>query len=226
MRVGNFSRPTGNRRWFWLFLFLLIPVVVNAGTGERLAFWLSSRGVSPQLVVFLIAMVPIIELRGAVPIGNNLFNLPLWQTVLLSILGNMVPIVLILHFLERLVVWLGKFGFFRRFFDWLFARTRRRSGVIQRFEFWGLVLFVGIPLPMTGAWTGSVAAVLLGLPYWRALLGIFFGVLLAAIIVTTLSCLEWWGLVIVAVVLLLVLIRQLLFKSGVGDKKAKSDFKF
>jgi uncharacterized membrane protein len=204
--------------WAWLVLILL-PTVIYAGlpaaggtatAGERIACWLNARGLSPQLVVFLIAMLPIVELRGAVPAGNNLFHLPLSETLLLSILGNMVPIVLVLLLLEKMVKWLGNFSACRRFFDWLFVRTRKRSGVIQRFEFWGLVIFVGIPLPMTGAWTGSIAAVLLGLSYWRALFGIFLGVLLAAVIVTSLALLKWWGALIAGVVLTGLLIQQAL----------------
>ncbi|MGC9111090.1 MAG: COG2426 family protein [candidate division WOR-3 bacterium] len=191
-----------------LLLVAALPALVYAGTGEQLAEWLKVRGLSPQLIVFLISMVPIIELRGAVPIGNNLFHLPLSQTLILAITGNMVPIVLVLLLLEKAVELLGHIRVCKRFFDWLFQRTRSRSGVIARFEFWGLVIFVGIPLPMTGAWTGSVAAVLLGMPYGRALAGIMLGVLLAALIVTTLSLLKWWGALIAGVVLAVIICQQ------------------
>jgi|UniRef100_A0A7V3PSK7 uncharacterized membrane protein len=210
LSAGNLN----SARLLIFFLLLMVPALIYAGTGERLAQGLKLRGLSPQLIVFLISTVPIVELRGAVPIGNNLFGLPLWQTVLLAITGNMVPIVLVLLFLEKLVEWLGHIRLFRRFFDWLFKRTRKRSAVIARFEFWGLVIFVGIPLPMTGAWTGSVAAVLLGMSYWRALLGILLGVVMAAIIVTSLSLLKWWGALIVGVVLLVLVLRQLLVLRG------------
>ncbi|MGQ9708601.1 MAG: COG2426 family protein [bacterium] len=191
-----------------LLLYLVIPTVLYAGAGELIAEWLNMRGLSPQLIVFIVAMVPIVELRGAVPIGNNLFNLPLWQTLILSIAGNILPILLLLLFLERLVDWLGQIGLFKSFFGWLFKRARSKSGLIARFEFWGLVIFVGIPLPMTGAWTGSVAAVLMGMSYWRALLGIFSGVLVAAVIVTSLALLKWWGALIAGVVLTLALVRE------------------
>lgn len=198
---------------FTLFILpiLLLPNLCFAGAGEGIAQWLQGRGLSPQLVVFIIAMVPIVELRGAVPIGNNLFNLPIWQTLILSILGNILPIVLVLLLLKRMVNWLGGIPIFRRFFDWLFKRTKKRSGVIARFEFWGLVIFVGIPLPMTGAWTGSVAAVLLGMPYWRALLGILLGVLLAGAIVLSLSLLGWWGALIAGIALITILAQQIVF---------------
>jgi uncharacterized membrane protein len=205
-----------------VLLLVLLPALVYAGSGERLAEWLKLRGLSPQLIVFLISMVPIVELRGAVPIGNNLFQLPLWQTLALSITGNMVPIVLVLVLLEKAVELLGHIRIFRRFFDWLFTRTRKRSGVIARFEFWGLVIFVGIPLPMTGAWTGSVAAVLLGMPYGRALFGIFLGVLMAAVIVTSLSLLKWWGALIAGVVLVGIVVQQVLMLIRRSKKAGQS----
>ncbi|MEO0080345.1 MAG: small multi-drug export protein, partial [candidate division WOR-3 bacterium] len=112
--------------------------------------------------------------------GYNLLGLPLEKVLLLSIAGNMIPIFLVLLFLEKVVAWLSRIGLFRCFFEWLFRRTRVRAKGLEQDEFWGLVLFVGIPLPGTGAWTGAVAAVLLGLPYWRALLAIFTGVVMAA----------------------------------------------
>jgi len=121
--------------------------------------------------------------------------------VLLALVGNMMPILLILFLLERLAAWLSRMRAFSRFFEWLFARTRRKSGLIQRYEFWGLVVFVAIPLPMTGAWTGSVAAVLMGIGYGRALLAIWLGVLIAAGVVTALSLLGMWGAIIAGVAL-------------------------
>ncbi|MEO0052582.1 MAG: small multi-drug export protein [candidate division WOR-3 bacterium] len=214
---------TGCRRLFGILLLVAVPALVYAGSGERVAEWLGARGLSPQLVVLLVSMLPIVELRGAVPIGNNLFGLPLWQTLLLAIGGNMLPIFLVVLLLEKAVEWLGHIAVFRRFFDWLFQRTRKRSGVIERFEFWGLVIFVGIPLPMTGAWTGSVAAVLLGMPYFRALLGIFLGVLMAAVIVTALSLLKWWGVAIAVVLISIITLQQFLSARRRSEKFRTGD---
>ncbi|NPV13861.1 small multi-drug export protein [candidate division WOR-3 bacterium] len=202
-----------------LMAILILGVTpAEASTGERVAEKLWAQGLSPELVVFVVAMLPIVELRGAVPIGNNLFHLPLWKTLVLSVAGNILPIILILLILERMVLLLSRFTLFKRFFDWLFRRTRRKSGVIERFEFWGLAIFVGIPLPVTGAWTGAVAAMLLGMSYPRALLGIFLGVLIAAGIVTALSLLGWWGAVIAALGLTVILLSQ--FRKG---RKSKPD---
>ncbi len=199
-------------------LTVLFISLSYAGSGERIAAELRARGMGPELVVFIVAMLPIVELRGAVPIGNNLFCLPLWKTLVLAITGNILPILLVLLLLERIVVLLSHIRLFGRFFNWLFQRTRKRSGVIARFEFWGLVVFVGIPLPMTGAWTGSVAAVLLGIPYWRALLGIFIGILLAAGIVTTLSLLGWVGAAVAGIVLITIMIYQIVASRTKGEK--------
>lgn len=203
-----------------LFVAILITGVTpaSANTGERIAENLQAKGLSPELVVFLVAMLPIVELRGAVPIGNNLFHLPLWKTLILSVGGNILPIILLLLLLERVVLLLNRFALFQRFFKWLFTRTRKKSGVIERFEFWGLAIFVGIPLPVTGAWTGAVAAMLLGMSYPRALLGIFLGVLIAAGIVTALSLLGWVGAVIAVVGLIIILLFQ--FRS---EKKSIPD---
>lgn len=170
------------------------------------ADWLLARGLSPTFIVALIAMVPLVELRGAVPVGILLFNMPWWQAVCWSLLGNIAPIVLVLLLLRRIVDWFGRVPAFKRFFDWLFARARSKSASIQKYEFWGLATFVGIPLPGTGAWTGAVAAEVLGLPYWKSLLAISVGVLMAASVVTLVSVLgrqfRWIGMLLVAALVL------------------------
>jgi len=179
-------------------LLLLVVGTAQAGTGQAAADWLRARGLSPELVVVLIAALPIVELRGAVPVGILVFNMPWWQAVIWSLLGNIAPILLVLLLLKRVVAWLSHVALFRRFFEWLFARARSKSATIQKYEFWGLVTFVGIPIPGTGAWTGSVAAEVLGLSYWKSLSAIIVGVLMAATIVTFLSVLgkqfRWVGI--------------------------------
>jgi len=188
---------------------LLLAVAVGtaqAETGLEAANWLRARGLSPELVVVLIAALPIVELRGAVPVGVLLFCMPWWQAVLWALLGNIAPIIFVLFLLERVVAWLSHISLFRRFFEWLFARARSKSASIQKYEFWGLVAFVGIPLPGTGAWTGAVAAEVLGLPYWKSLSAICVGVMVAATVVTFLSVLgkqfRWVGIGLVVLVAL------------------------
>jgi len=196
-----------------------MPAPGGHSFGERLARGLRDRGLGPEAAVVTIAMLPIVELRGAVPVGINLFGMPWWKAVALAVVGNMAPIFVILLLLDRAVAWLGRIRLFRRFFDWLFARTRRKSGLIEKYEFLGLVLFVGVPLPMTGAWTGSVAAVIMGMPYWRAMLANFLGVLIAGAIVTTLSLLGFWGAVIAAVAFGALLVNAVV--SGIRARRSR-----
>ena len=143
----------------------------------------------PPLAIFLVAMLPIFELRGAIPWGLARDNgeLSWWLIYLLAVAGNMVPIFFIppvLRLLERLF---SRIGFMRRFLDWLYARTRKRSGGIEKYEELGLILFVAIPLPVTGAWTGAMAAYIFGLSYWKSLACILAGVCIAGLVVTFLS---------------------------------------
>jgi uncharacterized membrane protein len=160
---------------------------------------LLSLGFSKELVVLIISALPIFELRGAIPVAINLFHFPWYYALLLAIIGNMIPVPVILLFLHAIVRYLSRVSLFDRFFNWLFAHTRKRGTIIERYERIGLALFVAIPLPVTGAWTGSLAAVLFGLRFKHSILSIFIGVLIAGIIVTCLSLLGWVGAVIAGI---------------------------
>jgi uncharacterized membrane protein len=141
-----------------------------------------------ELFVLLVAASPVVELRGAIPLGLLVYSLPLWQVFALAIAGNMIP-VLLLPVLEVLTRELSlRFAFFERFFTWLFNRTRKRH--VKMFELlrdFALVLFVAIPLPFTGAWTAMLAAFVFGIPFYRAFPLILFGVIIAGVIVSVLS---------------------------------------
>lgn len=162
---------------------------------------LQAAGIPAWLATLLLAMLPVFELRGAIPVGNKVLGLPLAEAAALSVLGNMLPIVPILLLLGPASAWLSGIPLFRRFFDWLFARTRSKSDLVRRYELVGLMLFVAVPLPMTGAWTGAVAAFLFGIGFWPALGAIFLGVLIAGAIITTLVLLGIWGALIAGLVL-------------------------
>lgn len=169
-----------------MLLCLCAPLFANSladKTVAKLAEW----GFSPALIVVIISMIPIIELRGSIPIAILLFKLPWQEAVLLSVLGNMIPIPLILLLMDWFFALIGKSNIGARFTHWLFARTRRKGKSIEKYEAIGLAIFVGIPLPGTGAWTGAFAANIFGIRFWRAMLFIFIGVLMAATIVTSLS---------------------------------------
>ena len=145
-------------------------------------------GLPRELYTMLIAMVPISELRGAIPWALTSGGLGWEKAYLFSCLGNFLPVVPLLLYLDPVSGWLmRRSSLMRRFFHWLFARTRRRSKVVERYEALGLVIFVAIPLPVTGAWTGTVAAFLCGIRFWYALPAIASGILLAGVVVTLAS---------------------------------------
>ena len=148
-------------------------------------------GFSRELVVLTISALPLAELRGALPVAINLFHLPWHYALLLVIIGNLVPVPFLLLFLDTFSRLLSKISIFEKMLRWLFERTRRRGKIITRYERIGLALFVAIPLPVTGAWTGSLAAVLFGLKFKHAFLSIFAGVLIAGVIVTCATILGW-----------------------------------
>jgi threonyl-tRNA synthetase len=107
-------------------------------SAEKISEALISAGIPPELVIVIIAALPIIELRGAIPFGINLLGMP-WYTVLpLAILGNMLPVPLILIFIEFVAGWLSRMPVFDKFFNWLFERTRRNSGIIEKYKRIGL----------------------------------------------------------------------------------------
>ena len=139
-----------------------------------------------ELTVFILGMMPVSELRGAIPFGVAT-GVPVNKVLLLAIVGNIVPVIPLLFLLEPLSNYLRRFPPFKVFFDWLFERTRRRAAVVEKYKALGLVMFVAIPLPITGAWTGCLAATLFKIRLRYALLAITTGVLIAAVIVTTIT---------------------------------------
>lgn len=140
------------------------------------------KGLPNELIVFLISATPVIEVRGAVPIALLYFKLPVINTLLLCVLGSILPIFPILLFVKYATEWLRKIMVFDRFFHWLFTRTRSKSKIIQDFELVGLTLFVAIPFPGTGVWTGTIAAYLLGLPWLPTFICATIGTTIASLI--------------------------------------------
>jgi uncharacterized membrane protein len=139
----------------------------------------------PWLIVIIISMVPFIELRGSIPVAIGVYHMNIGEAFILSIIGNMIPVPFILFFLGDVERFLRRYKRWNRFFDWLFERTRKKASKnIEKYEVVGLMIFVGIPLPMTGAWTGALIAYLFGLDYKKSFLTIFAGVLMAGVIMT------------------------------------------
>lgn len=140
------------------------------------------QGIPKDWVTVIIAALPIAELRGSIPVGLSMGLSPA-KAFVLSILGNMLPVIPILLFLEPVSNALRHFKLWARFFDWLFERTKDKSELIQKYEAVGLMLFVAVPLPMTGAWTGCIAASLFKIRFKYAFTAIFLGVLIAGVVV-------------------------------------------
>lgn len=180
--------------------------------GMMLAEELNARGITEEAVILMISTLPIVELRGAIPVGNNLFEMAdrWWLVYILAVAGNMIPVPIILLMLGPVSRFCMRFKIGRIFFDWLFARTRRKSASIEKYETLGLTIFVAIPLPVTGAWTGSMAAFLMGVKFNHAMWAIFLGVLIAGVIVTILTLLGWIGAIIAGVVLISLAVSTLL----------------
>lgn len=161
--------------------------------------WLVSSGISQGLIVVIISVLPVLELRGALPVAINLFHMEWYQAFCLAVIGNLLPVPFLLLFLESLAKVVSKVALGKKLVNWVFEHTRQRGAVIEKYERIGLMLFVAIPLPVTGAWTGSVAAFLFGLKFRYAFLSILFGVIIAGGIVTSLCLLGWLGAVIAGV---------------------------
>ena len=143
----------------------------------------------PRLWTFLTAMTPVGELRAAIPLGLGEFGLGIIETYIISVIGNMVPVIAILWILEPISSFLmRKFNWANRFFTWLFNRTRKKhSKRFEKYQGFALISFVCIPLPVTGGWTGALIAYVFGIPPKKALWQIFVGVLIAGVIVTVIS---------------------------------------
>lgn len=151
----------------------------------KIADLIAQLGVGEPLVTLIVSMLPVVELRLAIPIGVSL-GLPIWQAALISIAGNLLPVPFIIAFIRVIMDWLRtKSNAMKRFVAWLEKKgTGPKADRVRRYEFWGLLLFVAIPLPGTGAWTGSLVAALLDIRMKRALPPIILGVLLAAFVVS------------------------------------------
>ena len=159
-----------------------------------------------QLIILIIAAIPVVEIRGSLPIAMEIFNMPWYQSFLLSIIGNLIPVPFILLLLKSVFRLFSKTSIGKAFMEWIFDRTTRRTGIIARYKRIGLIMFVAIPLPFTGAWTAAIAANLLGIGFRQALFYITVGVLAAGGIVTGLIYLRWVGAVVAGVGILAILL--------------------
>lgn len=144
-----------------------------------------------ELITILVALSPFSELRGAIPLAIGVFHFYWLKAFILSLFGNLLLILPVFLFLEKGADFLmTKSLFWQKFFHWLFRRTRSQiEAQYKKYSRWALTIFVAIPLPLTGAWTGTVAAYLLGLSKKETFIFVGLGVFIAALLVTILSVL-------------------------------------
>ncbi len=141
--------------------------------------------VGRELCVFFCSMIPVIELRGGIPLGASL-GLPFWQSYLLAVCGNMIPVPFILLFIRKIIAAMerSKVRLFQKFAGWLNRKVAKNRGKIEKYSFFGVCFFVAVPLPVTGAWTGSLVASFLDMKFWKAFLSCLIGVMIAGVIMT------------------------------------------
>ena len=144
--------------------------------------------VGKELILFIISMVPILELRGGLlAAGPAFLNIPMWRAIPVGIIGNLLPIPFILLLITKIFDWMKGTKRLKPVVEKLEKKAMSQSANIEKYEFWGLVALVGIPLPGTGAWTGALIAALLGIRFRKAFPAIVIGVCLAACIMTIIS---------------------------------------
>lgn len=138
------------------------------------------------LMTFLISIVPIIELRGAIPVAAHA-GLPWFAALPAAIAGNMLPVPFIIIFIRKIFAWLRKHTRFGKLADRLEARAEKRIDTVKKYQFFGLLVFVAIPLPGTGAWTGALIAAMMSMRVKHAFWPILSGVIIAGLIMCALS---------------------------------------
>ena len=136
--------------------------------------------------MLLCSMIPIVELRGAIPVGWFAFGMPWWLTYLLAVVGNLIPVPFILLLIRKVLAWMEtcKVKLFNKVAGWLRRKAEKNTDKITKYGFWGVCFFIAIPLPVTGAWTGSLVAATIKMPFWKAFLSALLGVMIAGVIVT------------------------------------------
>ena len=176
------------------------------------------------LLVFFVSMIPIVELRGAIPMAESM-NLNIFLYYPIAIIGNMLPVPFIFLFARKFLIWGKDKKFIGKFFTWCLEKGEKGGNKLkktagERGLFWALLLFVGIPLPGTGAWTGTLAASILNMDFRKSSIAVMLGVLLAGIIMSLgskiVSWLGWAGVVVIVTVIILIL-----FVSAIRKKRKK-----
>lgn len=147
----------------------------------------SSVGMPNWLVVGLISMIPLLELRGSILVAGIFLQMQWLPTYVSAVIGNMIPIPFILLFIKAIFNFMRKINCIKKFPEWCEKKALKHSDKIEKYGYFGLFLFVAIPLPGTGAWTGSLAAVLFNLDFKKSLFAVFCGVLTSGLIMSVIA---------------------------------------
>lgn len=156
---------------------------------DIIATWFADtlgKVMSAEMTIFIVSMLPVLECRAGLIVAS-LLNVNIWKAIPICVAGNILPIPFVLLFVRRVFEWLKRFDLTRGFVEKLETRASKKSKGMDDGEFLGTVLFVGIPLPGTGGWTGSLIASILEMDFKKAILAIFIGILMATVIISTLS---------------------------------------
>jgi len=147
------------------------------------------ENVPSELATMFLAAVPITEIRASIPIAFNMYQMPIISAVFWSVAGNMIMALILIVLIDPISKFLGRnFNFFDKLFKWFFERTRKRFyNKYSKYGDLGLILFVAVPLPTTGCWSGAVAAWLFGIEPRKSFMLIFIGILISAFIVSLIT---------------------------------------
>ncbi|MCC8061431.1 MAG: small multi-drug export protein [Clostridiales bacterium] len=158
---------------------------------DSLVQWMTAAlggRVPGELIIFLISLLPLLELRGGLLAASPaLLNVPILRAIPICIVGNLLPVPFILLLIERILLWMEHVPGLGRIARWIRNRADKNKGQIETYGFWGLALFVGIPLPGTGAWTGALVASLLHMKLRKSFPAILLGIAIATVIMSVLS---------------------------------------
>lgn len=158
----------------------LVNAIIGAFGG------LTTATLGKEILVFVISLLPILELRGGL-LAASFLGLDPIPSYIITMVGNILPIPFILWFINKILDWMRNSKHFNKIASWLDKKVEKHKSSIEKYGFWGLVLFVGIPLPGTGAWTGSLIATVLEMDKKKSFLAILLGVVMASIIMMLIS---------------------------------------
>ena len=214
-----------------LLIFLILTVLVTSiffaplyasHNPEQTAENLEKKGIHPLLITGLISLLPIFELRGGIPVGIALFKQKILAVYFISVIFNLIPILPILYLLVPIRNFFIRHNILKGFFTFLNRKAEKNSKIVEKYGEFGLALFVAIPLPITGAWTGSIIAIFMGLSPVKSFLFITIGVFSAGIIVTVITAIGMKMLILIVPIILalvlLILLKFLKEKKGEGKK--------